>query len=270
MVLFFESRALDPPVTIYMGIDKFENEDLLKYAFEEDVWFHVDKLSSAHVYLRMPQGMTWEAIPAALLEDLGQLTKANSIQGNKEKNTQIIYTPAANVMKRGDFATGTVSFHSQHKVKRYLVKERENAIVNRLNKTKKTVQVDHEAVRQDRERQKGREKKAKATEERNARLAEERQRDADRKARDYSSCKWPRLLASYRNVHSAHSSLAPSLLTQCIRARQLRRARQPSGTRRIVQREPRRKLRRPEIRRQMMRKTRVMRVTIAQDHSCSD
>ncbi|KEI39104.1 uncharacterized protein L969DRAFT_88555 [Mixia osmundae IAM 14324] len=37
-----------------MGVDKFENEDLIKHAWPEDVWFHVDKVSSAHVYLRMP------------------------------------------------------------------------------------------------------------------------------------------------------------------------------------------------------------------------
>ncbi|KAH0832397.1 hypothetical protein J3R83DRAFT_13431 [Lanmaoa asiatica] len=46
--------AVNPPVTIYMGKDKVENEDLIKYAWPQDVWFHVDKLSSAHVYLRMP------------------------------------------------------------------------------------------------------------------------------------------------------------------------------------------------------------------------
>lgn len=165
MVLFFSSTATEPPAVIYMGVDKFENEDLIKYGLEEDVWFHVDKLSSAHVYLRMPAGMDWERIPPALLEDLGQLTKANSIQGNKQKNVQIIYTPHANVMKRGDFATGTVSFHNERKVKRFLIKDRENAIVNRLNKTKKDVKVDHEAERQERERARGREKKAKATEE---------------------------------------------------------------------------------------------------------
>lgn len=51
MVLFFESRALDPPVTIYMGIDKFENEDLLKYAFEEDVWFHVSSWARLKITL---------------------------------------------------------------------------------------------------------------------------------------------------------------------------------------------------------------------------
>jgi phospholipase C len=38
------------------GLDKYENEDLIKYALPQDVWFHVDALSSAHVYLRMPEG----------------------------------------------------------------------------------------------------------------------------------------------------------------------------------------------------------------------
>lgn len=53
MVLYYTSNVVDPPITIYMGRDKFENEDLIKHGWEEDVWFHVDKLSSAHVYLRL-------------------------------------------------------------------------------------------------------------------------------------------------------------------------------------------------------------------------
>ena len=57
------------------------DEDLIKYAWPQDVWFHVDKLSSAHVYLRMPEGMAWQAIPEALLVDCAQLVKANSIEG---------------------------------------------------------------------------------------------------------------------------------------------------------------------------------------------
>lgn len=57
------------------------DEDLIKYAWPQDVWFHVDKLSSAHVYLRMPEGMSWESIPEALLTDCAQLVKANSIEG---------------------------------------------------------------------------------------------------------------------------------------------------------------------------------------------
>ena len=43
--------------------------------------FHVDNLSSAHVYVRLPDGESWEDIPKPLLEDCAQLTKANSIEG---------------------------------------------------------------------------------------------------------------------------------------------------------------------------------------------
>lgn len=169
----------------------------------------ITQLSSAHVYLRLPKGMTWQSIPTALLEDLGQLTKANSIEGNKKKNITIIYTPWSNIkvcsevhicecgltsvslardlQKTGDMATGSVMFHNDRVVRRHLVRDRENVIVNRLNKTKKEVAVDHEAVRQERERALGREKKLNATKERNERLLVERQREADRVARDYSS-----------------------------------------------------------------------------------
>lgn len=87
MVYYFESNRVDPPALIYMGKDKFENEELIKHAWENDVWFHVDKLSSAHVYLRMTDGMSWDSIPQELLEDLAQLTKANSIEGIQQYTT---------------------------------------------------------------------------------------------------------------------------------------------------------------------------------------
>jgi len=38
---------------LYMGKDKFENEELIKYGLPCDVWFHVEGMSSAHVYLRL-------------------------------------------------------------------------------------------------------------------------------------------------------------------------------------------------------------------------
>lgn len=126
---------MDPAATIYMGKDKVENEDLIKYGDEDDVWFHVDKvkdsytrvwlefllhvvlqLSSAHVYLRLPSDTTWETIPIPLLDDLSQLVKANSIEGNKKDNQQIIYTPWSNIKKTGDMAIGTVTFYNERKV----------------------------------------------------------------------------------------------------------------------------------------------------------
>lgn len=116
MVYYFTSTATDPASTIYVGRDKFENEDLIAHAWDVDVWFHADKLSSAHVYLRMPDGWAWDDLPAALLDDLAQLTKANSIEGNKKDNVAVVYTPAGNLRKDGSMDVGQVSFHDQKKV----------------------------------------------------------------------------------------------------------------------------------------------------------
>ena len=38
---------------LYVGIFTISDEDLIKWGWPEDVWFHVDKVSSAHVYLRL-------------------------------------------------------------------------------------------------------------------------------------------------------------------------------------------------------------------------
>lgn len=45
----------------------------------------ISKLSSAHVYLRQPDGQPhgpWDKLPKALVDDAAQLVKANSIEGS--------------------------------------------------------------------------------------------------------------------------------------------------------------------------------------------
>jgi len=187
MVLFFTSNAMEPSVTVYMGKDKVENEDLIKYAWPQDVWFHVDKLSSAHVYLRMPDKMVWESIPEALLTDCAQLVKANSIEGNKKDNLTIIYTPADNLKKTGDMAVGQVSFHSEKKVKRVHVPKRENPIVNRLNKTKVEREVDHEQEKIDRQKAESAIRRQQAAEKKKADAELARKREAEKAAYSYDS-----------------------------------------------------------------------------------
>lgn len=115
------------------------------------MWFHADNLSSAHIYLRMRPNETWDNLPEALLTDCAQLTKANSIEGNKKDNVTIIYTPWSNLKKSGNMATGQVGFHNQKLVKRVYVEKRENAIVNRLNKTKVEKYPDLRQERADRD-----------------------------------------------------------------------------------------------------------------------
>lgn len=38
MVFYFKARPDAGDYTIFMGLDKFENEELIKYGFPEDVW----------------------------------------------------------------------------------------------------------------------------------------------------------------------------------------------------------------------------------------
>jgi len=188
MVLFFTSTVFDPPVTIYMGRDKVENEELIKYAWPQDIWFHVDKLSSAHVYLRLPESISsWEAIPEPLLVDCAQLVKANSIEGNKRNDLTIIYTPADNLKKTGDMVVGQVSFHNDKRVKRIHIAKRENAIVNRLNKTKAERVVDHEAERIERVKRENAVKRAAAAAQKKADLELAEARKAEKAARSYDS-----------------------------------------------------------------------------------
>ncbi|CCH44890.1 Coiled-coil domain-containing protein [Wickerhamomyces ciferrii] len=144
MVYYFKSIGSDhsfesSPRFIYMGADKLENEDLIKYGHEEDVWFHVDNLSSAHVYLRLEQGEKWDEIPEPLLWDCAQLTKANSIEGNKRDNITVIYTPWSNLKRTKGMADGEVSFKNHKKVKKIHIQVRENSIINRLKKTREEI-----------------------------------------------------------------------------------------------------------------------------------
>ncbi|KAK2066401.1 hypothetical protein P8C59_000228 [Phyllachora maydis] len=83
MVYYFTSTVVDPPAFVYVGKDKFENEELIKYGWEEDVWVR------------------------------RQLTKANSIEGNKKDNITVIYTPWSNLKKDGSMAVGQTKVEKQ-------------------------------------------------------------------------------------------------------------------------------------------------------------
>jgi hypothetical protein len=39
MVFYFKARSEVGDYTIFMGLDKFENEELIKYGFPEDIWY---------------------------------------------------------------------------------------------------------------------------------------------------------------------------------------------------------------------------------------
>ncbi|KAG8487418.1 hypothetical protein CXB51_020992 [Gossypium anomalum] len=148
MVFYFKARPDVGDYTIFMGFDKYENEELIKYGFPEDIWFHVDKMSSAHVYVRLHKGQTIDDINEGLLEDCAQLVKANSIQGNKVNNVDVVYTPWSNLKKTPSMDVGQVGFHNSKMVRIVRVEKRINEIVNRLNKTKVERKPDLKAERE--------------------------------------------------------------------------------------------------------------------------
>ena len=186
MVLYFTPAGAEKTGHIlYMGRDKVENEDLIKWGLPEDYWFHVDKMSSAHVYLRVKRGETWDDITEEELEDCAQLVKANSIVGNKENNVGIVYTPWSNLMKLPRMEVGQVGYHDQKLVRRCKVEKRKNEIVNRLNKTKREEFPDLALERDAYDKEIREEKKAHFRAEEDRRLEEERAREADREARSY-------------------------------------------------------------------------------------
>jgi hypothetical protein len=129
----------------------------------------------------MKEGEQWDALPEELLMDLAQLTKANSIEGNKKDNITIIYTPWANLKKDGSMDVGQVSFKDQKKVKRILVPQRENHIVNRLNKTKVEKKPDFKQEKDDRMRE---------LRKRDQAAQQDRKRAEARQAEEWRQKKW--------------------------------------------------------------------------------
>ncbi|ETN59827.1 coiled-coil domain-containing protein 25 [Anopheles darlingi] len=187
MVFYFTSNVVQPPVTLFMGLDKYENEDLIKWGWPEDVWFHVDKVSSAHVYLRLAAGQTLDDIPSAVLEDACQLVKANSINGNKMNNIDIVYTMWDNLKKTPAMEVGQVAFHRDKEVRKFRVEKRINDIVNRLNKTKVEASVDFRAEREKRDALERADKKQAARDVREKEKEDQKRRQEEAELRSYNS-----------------------------------------------------------------------------------
>merc|ERR1712227_8497 len=155
MVFYFTCQSrpdLAEKYIIYMGRDKFDNEALIQYGWPEDLWFHVDDLSSAHVYLRLPRGASFETVPMEVVEECASLVKANSIKGCKMNECKIVYTPWENLKKTSDMVVGQVGYHNSKRVKYITVKKNQD-IVKKIEKTRSAdVTPDLQAERLERDR----------------------------------------------------------------------------------------------------------------------
>lgn len=152
MVHYF-TLSCDPTVQCYMGRDKYENDSLIQYGWPEDIWFHVDNYSSAHVYVRMPPGKTMADLTPEMIEECSELTRANSIQACKLSDVRVLYMPWSNLKKTKAMEVGQVASHDESLRRYYTLREKKNtAMLNKLEKTKVTKDnVDFRALREERD-----------------------------------------------------------------------------------------------------------------------
>lgn len=141
MVYFYESQPspYGDSYQIVMGKDKFENDALIKWGYKElnYMWFHADKYSSGHVYLKMKfSEKSIDDVPDEVINDCLQLCKSESIQGNKLPECTIIITPWTNLRKNKFMNPGEVSFKTTKHLKRRQCYQRDNKVLNRLTKTR--------------------------------------------------------------------------------------------------------------------------------------
>lgn len=207
MVFYFKARPEVGDYTIFMGLDKYENEELIKYGFPEDIWFHVDKMSSAHVYLRLNKGQTIDDISEGLLEDCVQLVKANSIQGNKMNNIDVVYTPWYNLKKTPSMEVGQVGFHNSKMVRTVKMEKRVNEIVNRLNKTKVERKPDLKAEREAINSAERAERKVQLREKKRREELEKLEKEKQAEIRSYKGLMVSEKMTSNRQIASTAKSL---------------------------------------------------------------
>jgi predicted ribosome quality control (RQC) complex YloA/Tae2 family protein len=131
-----------------MGKDKYENEELIKYGLPIDIWFHVDNLSSAHVYLRLAEGYTIDTIPEETLNECLQLVKENSIEGCKKDKVSIVYTPWENLLKKSSMEIGQVGFKSDKAVITVHNISKVKDVLKRIEKTMEVKTIDLEAEKE--------------------------------------------------------------------------------------------------------------------------
>ncbi|XP_067633424.1 coiled-coil domain-containing protein 25 [Eurosta solidaginis] len=196
MVFYFTSNVVSPPGLLYMGKDKYENEELIRWGWPEDVWFHVHNYSSAHVYLRLKEGQTIDDIPQSLINDAAQLVKYNSIQGNKINNVDVVYTLWSNLKKTPDMEAGQIGYFCEKSVKKIRVEKRVNEIVNRLNKTKTEDYPDLRRQREERDAEERRQMKDLLKTQREKEEEELRRQKQDAESRSYDKLFKPESMSS--------------------------------------------------------------------------
>ena len=186
-----ENFTIADPFPAHPRISEF----LIKHGWPEDIWFHVDNLSSAHVYLRLPRGTparktyretnNLDHLPDALHECV-QLVKNHSIAGCKQNKVDVVYTPWENLLKGGNMDVGAVSYHDMKRVVKVRNVTKDREAIKRIEKTERVDDAyDYEGARAARDKEVTRARKQLALKRRNEEKEARKEMDARNYERDY-------------------------------------------------------------------------------------
>lgn len=136
-----------------------------------------------YVLMYCLQGQTIDDIPSIVLNDAAQLVKANSIEGNKINDVDVVYTMWSNLKKTQGMEVGQVAFHTNKDVRKIHVSNRVNTVINRLVKTKRLEQVNFRAEREQRDKNKREDKKRLMREQKEREKSEEKRKKEEAEIR---------------------------------------------------------------------------------------
>lgn len=100
------------PFTIYIGKNNKQNDQIVKLARDEDIWFHTHNCAGSHVLLRVESGQN---VTEEIIFDCAKLAKQYSSAKDSSK-VGVIYTQAKNLKKPPAAPLGYVTYKNEKEI----------------------------------------------------------------------------------------------------------------------------------------------------------
>ena len=84
---------------VIIGRNKYENEQIIKSSYSNDIWFHLNDYSSCHIILKSGD----DNIPKKYLTNIAKMFSL--YKKGLPKNYKVIYTNIKNIKLTGDIGT---------------------------------------------------------------------------------------------------------------------------------------------------------------------
>ncbi len=100
------------PFTIYIGKNNKQNDQIVKIARDEDIWFHTHNCAGSHVLLRVEAGLK---VTDDVLFECAKLAKEHSSAKDSSK-VGVIYTQSKNLKKPPAAPLGYVTYKNEKEI----------------------------------------------------------------------------------------------------------------------------------------------------------